>query len=73
MNEVAGLIFPEVVLEIEPRIIICKEPFLHDSYMDNHKGSIVPGSRSIRSGGRFQSIVCWCVWWRGIGHAFTSQ
>ena len=73
MNEVASLVFPEVVLEIESRIIICKEPFLHDSCMDNQKGSIVPGSRSIRSGGRFQRIMSWCVWWRGIGHAFTFQ
>ena len=38
MNEVAGLVFPEVVLEIESRMIICKEPFSHDTYMDDKKG-----------------------------------
>ena len=73
MNEVAGLVFPEVVLEIESRITICEEPFSHNSGTDNQKGSVVPGSRSIRSGGRFQRIMRWCVGWRGIGHAFTFQ
>ena len=73
MYEVAGLVFPEVVLEIESRIIICKEPFFHETCMDNQKRSAVPRSRSIRSVGRFQSIMSWCVWWRGIGHAFTFQ
>ena len=37
MNEVAGLVFPQVVLEIESRIIICKEPFLHEECMDSPK------------------------------------
>ena len=34
MNEVAGLVFPEVVLEIESRIIMCKEALFHETCMD---------------------------------------
>ena len=28
MNEIAGLVFPEIMLEIESRIITCKKSFI---------------------------------------------